>query len=713
MDGIDKLANQFIKILNVDTIRRNRRRMLKEKSIKRYLQEENPILYQGSSVTSYLQSKENQAVSVSNNLPIINFDKCEQILKNNSLIGQDEQLYSINYSLDAELLLNSDLDKANNLTARLNETSYISNTISTILVDSSGEVVNTTLCDNFLLSFPIANNIIDVTRQNAIKKELKYDIFNQEDEAFNDICTKFPSTNQTDFTISYRRKTFNTTSGCTNGCEYSTVDNNNYSTCSCTKVTKNAASKFANSLFSGIDTGNVKLFGCYNLIPKSEVKNYGWWTFGGFTVLAILLLIFSLFYISYERHLEEIKNNDLETGTLEEFLWKVQFKQYQKIFSHQNETENVKAEFIKKENLEIQLKRNASEFIDKDNVIFKVSNGMMGSSEMNKNSRKIHLSNVNDFMALQNKRGKNLSMESFKGILQSNNEEKINSIHNYDSEISKTAKQSDYNDVQSFDFGDFSDKNAHSGKIVEIITINEFDQRYNSYNKLMCNSETKIIKDSEKISKSIIDDLINNAVNISSEKEKEKCVETDRNIELKKIEDIRNNIMLGVINSEDETERGELHYLKSLLRTDADMNLLPIRIRLKLDEDNFFVYIFNDFIENQDFIGIFVGKSIFDPFYLRVMKLLFNLSIMFGLNAYFFTEDSIDSQTEAKIENGGDSVGFEYVLVNQIMNYMWPIIITNILLFATNIILRIPKEFKMSLFEKLKNSDMEVQLAGL
>lgn len=713
MDGIDKLANQFIKILNVDTIRRNRRRMLKEKSIKRYLQEENPILYQGSSVTSYLQSKENQAVSVSNNLPIINFDRCEQILKNNSLIGQDEQLYSINYSLDAELLLNSDLDKANNLTARLNETSYISNTISTILVDSSGEVVNTTLCDNFLLSFPIANNIIDVTRQNAIKKELKYDIFNQEDEAFNDICTKFPSANQTDFTISYRRKTFNTTSGCTNGCEYSTVDNNNYSTCSCTKVTKNAASKFANSLFSGIDTGNVKLFGCYNLIPKSEVKNYGWWTFGGFTVLAILLLIFSLFYISYERHLEEIKKNDLETGTLEEFLWKVQFKQYQKIFSNQNETENVKAEFIKKENLEIQLKRNASEFIDKDNVIFKVSNGMMGSSEMNKNSRKIHLSNVNDFMALQNKRGKNLSMESFKGILQLNTEEKNHSIHNYESEISKTAKQSDYNDVQSFDFGDFSDKNPHSGKIVEIITINEFDQRYNSYNKLMCNSETKNIKDSEKISKSIIDDLINNAVNISSEKENEKCVETDRNIELKKIEDIRNNIMLGVINSEDETERGELHYLKSLLRTDADLNLLPIRIRLKLDEDNFFVYIFNDFIQNQDFIGIFVGKSIFDPFYLRVLKLLFNLSIMFGLNAYFFTEDSIDSQTEAKIENGGDSVGFEYVLVNQIMNYMWPIIITNILLFATNIILRIPKEFKMSLFEKLKNSDMEVQLAGL
>jgi hypothetical protein len=281
------------------------------------------------------------------------------------------------------------------------------------------------------------------------------------------------------------------------------------------------------------------------------------------------------------------------------------------------------------------------------------------------------------------------------------------------SEISKTAKQSDYNDVQSFDFGDFSDKNPHSGKIVEIITINEFDQRYNSYNKLMCNSETKNIKDSEKISKSIIDDLINNAVNISSEKENEKCVETDRNIELKKIEDIRNNIMLGVINSEDETERGELHYLKSLLRTDADLNLLPIRIRLKLDEDNFFVYIFNDFIQNQDFIGIFVGKSIFDPFYLRVLKLLFNLSIMFGLNAYFFTEDSIDSQTEAKIENGGDSVGFEYVLVNQIMNYMWPIIITNILLFATNIILRIPKEFKMSLFEKLKNSDMEVQLAGL
>lgn len=86
---------------------------------------------------------------------------------------------------------------------------------------------------------------------------------------------------------------------------------------------------------------------------------------------------------------------------------------------------------------------------------------------------------------------------------------------------------------------------------------------------------------------------------------------------------------------------------------------------------------------------------------------------MFGLNAYFFTEDSINNQTEAKEANGGDSIGFEFVLINQIMNYMWPIIITNILLFSTHLILRIPKEFKMSLFEKLKNPDTTVQLAGM
>jgi hypothetical protein len=100
----------------------------------------------------------------------------------------------------------------------------------------------------------------------------------------------------------------------------------------------------------------------------------------------------------------------------------------------------------------------------------------------------------------------------------------------------------------------------------------------------------------------------------------------------------------GIINSDVNNIMAPQNITKITMR---DYEALTIAERLQYDNRSLSEYIQNNLVRTNLLISIFAKHSIIDPIHIRVTKLIFLLSLIFGINAFLFTDRYIDKRAES------------------------------------------------------------------
>ncbi len=171
--------------------------------------------------------------------------------------------------------------------------------------------MNLSLCNNSNIKvFYVINNStkIDISLANSMKKS-GVDIFNINDDFFNDICRPYSSISGNDIILEDRIKDiYQNYYLCEEGCNYNEIFLENMTiSCEC-KVKNNITTKVSDinlDVIRGISTSNYDIIKCYNLVfsLNGKINNYGFWIFTFLLLGHIPLLIFY-----FRRGIEPVKD---------------------------------------------------------------------------------------------------------------------------------------------------------------------------------------------------------------------------------------------------------------------------------------------------------------------------------------------------------------------------------------------------------------------
>ena len=197
-------------------------------------------------------------LAIANSLSIVNFTNCENILRKVYHIPDSESLlfYKIDY--------NSEID------SKVNNKTDGSNSISYNVFDKSGNQLNLTYCQNTTIKINVP--VSGIGNSSAVNTSMfsEYnnsgiDIYDKNNTFYNDICDVY-SSNGTDLTLNDRRSSIypNVSIQCSEGCEYTGIDENNYVNCNCTVVAKSETTvDVISDLLSVLTQSNFIVVGCY------------------------------------------------------------------------------------------------------------------------------------------------------------------------------------------------------------------------------------------------------------------------------------------------------------------------------------------------------------------------------------------------------------------------------------------------------------------
>ena len=193
-------------------------------------------------------------IARSKGLAIVDTGNCEQILKDNNILPQSENLYSLNTNIKNSIYNND------------NSTQYTLQSVYTSLVDSKGNSVNTSLCSDFTIKLPTGNQLQNQSDYEYFKNSTGVDIYNKSDPFFTDICRSY-SKNDSDIVLQSRHELYPKAIVCDAGCVYNGIDEHGYSLCKCTELPKKKMFNAGRDLiFKLLNLANYKLVRCINNI---------------------------------------------------------------------------------------------------------------------------------------------------------------------------------------------------------------------------------------------------------------------------------------------------------------------------------------------------------------------------------------------------------------------------------------------------------------
>lgn len=642
------------------------------------------ILYSGDTFSIQLTDNSESSLSEARTkkLTIVGYDQCEKILKQAGVIAENESLYAQNIQFSSSIMSNS-TSLSNSVTA--------SNGITTVIVDSKGKTVNTTLCNTFTYKMPINNNVIDTNSQAELEQEIGVDVFNSSESFFNDKCYSYGK-NGTDTTTTARRNKYNVSAGCSSGCKYNGTDEHGYLLCDCDETSEETYSSFKESVFNSILTSNIALFLCAgNVISTDVIYNAGFWAVTLFSSISLGVVIYHLITFSADKVLDIIISYDVCTITPD----KVGNLDSNNINTHRinkkqtNQYDGIKLKRLKSSDLLVAKYSNISKISQND----KNQNSTNTINSLNlTNNTDVYSQNIsNNINNSQN--SKNLS--SFNSP-----SSKINmvipfkvgkkSVINNDFDINKEilANKSDIEN-KYFKNNDINVLNNVSNYQLDQTILN--NSISNDDNIRVVNNLTKIVSlNREKNSAKT-----NSSSNIINKNESDHIIVKDI---------IDNNI--NIIEDDDVLKLPNAKTLK-------DLDELPIEIAVKIDKRSFWKFIWDDLKMSHPYLNLIFIKSIINPFIIRFLAIMFGISLECALNAMFFTDDYIDKQAEVKTTEGAEATGFIYTLINEFSKSLWPVVISNIFGFFTGLIIIVPKRYKLQLNTNLQQQNKDDKLASM
>ena len=292
-------SEEILEILNI----------LKNDLFNNFNNDDNRIILT-KNVVFQVSTLEQQKKTNNSKISSIEFGECESVLKNEYKLSRDDQLKIIKMDIK-----NDDLSKTN-----VQYELYRYN---------STDKLNLKKCENTNIILNIPNNLEpDIIKLYNRLEESGYNLFDYNDSFYNDVCSPYTTSNNTDILLNDRQKDIfiktENISLCQDNCRFNSFNlENSKAKCECNiqkesiKVNISTINfennfdnkKFVISFWNTIKNSNFLVLKCYKLAlnMKNFLKNYGIIIM---TILFILYIVFLMIFIFKER--KKI-NNDIQT----------------------------------------------------------------------------------------------------------------------------------------------------------------------------------------------------------------------------------------------------------------------------------------------------------------------------------------------------------------------------------------------------------------
>ena len=316
-------------------------------------------IIKGNNALFQIISSEAMNQNKNKNISIIDFSKCEELLKKTEKI-------------DYILILKVDIYLSNSTNIVLKYEVYNPYTLTKL---------DLSICNkakiNTLVPFSLTGKNVDLFSE---LNDLGYDLNNPNDTFYQDICCPFTTEDKTDILL-YDRKMnyYQNTTFCEEGCTYKQYD---YTVskvkCECTIKTefdsnidniKFYSNLVLNTFFKIENFSNIKVLKCFKLVfsKLGQNKNYGSCIFLFIIAVYIILMIF--FYLNFKREVLRIFNNIIEKKNKKPVSAPIKNKYNRKTKKHgscmisKNKiSELVSGKIVSTDNLKISKKHQKSKF---------------------------------------------------------------------------------------------------------------------------------------------------------------------------------------------------------------------------------------------------------------------------------------------------------------------------------------------------------------
>ena len=575
----------------------------------------------------------------------IDLGNCTEVLKEHYNITKEEKLIILNMEVKEEENKNNDNDCFN-----LGKNTHIE------VYDYSGRKLNLSICKEDITVMKYIGDLTELNIESAKSLSSQgIDVFNAEDDFFNDICHPFDNPNGTDIILKDRRNDiYQNASFCQNGCSYSGV---NYdlmaANCICDSSSflgneenntninikeddeKVSFKSLADSFISNLLSFNLDVIKCYNLVfdKKILLRNIGFYCLGSMCFMQFFFLFIFL-----------IKR----LNPLKKFM--LIFKNENMINNH-----NIKKNMKKEETKAIPPKKN-------NNVMF--SNLDDDKDKSNKNKIiKFKKENKNSNIFSNNVLNIDNS-SSRKGII-SENDYNIKYILNKglkNNNLSKTINiQTPMLNINNFvGVNNFNQNNKNKKANQKNIKNNKLHLRSNALNK-KDNYHKETILDAEN------NNNINNNNNIYNK--------NDNN----KINNIYNNINNVNNNSNNNTVDDSNFDMNKFALTDSDLLDLDFDEALIRDKRSYLRIYWGFLVDSQIILGTFCTNNYLNLFVIKLSFFICTFQISFFLNSLFYIDEYI---SDAYHNNG--VLDFFSGLPKSIYSFIATLITTNLLRMLSN-----------------------------
>ena len=224
----------------------------------------------------------------------IDFSECEKELRAYYNIPDSEQLSVIQMNI------------VNQNDNRLNDQ------VEYKIYNAQGDPLDLSICKdvNIPITYDIKNSSLLNLSMISNFKNMGVDIFNINDDFFNDICYPYSDSSNNDIVLTDRvSDIYQNLSLCDNGCEYDYFNMEKMQVvCNCEVKTeinvKEEDGNFVTSITSAFFNSNFGVIKCYNLVfsLKGKLKNIGFWIF-----LVVILLHIPIYIFYFKKSVDPIR----------------------------------------------------------------------------------------------------------------------------------------------------------------------------------------------------------------------------------------------------------------------------------------------------------------------------------------------------------------------------------------------------------------------
>ena len=445
-----------------------------------------------------------------------------------------------------------------------------------------------------------------------IKDEYGVDIFDKNGPFYNDICFTFDKEGY-DITLSKRKSMFPYSIKCSEGCNYGGIDIDNYSTCNCKiEYTVDIENSYVRDFVQGLIESNFMLVTCYEKAfdTRRLFNNIGFYFLTGLTVIAVAFLICIVIVLDKNY----IRKNLKEIIRMDALYYNVN------IYEKDNEN-NFKSNNINNYSDISSIKTNLNSNKYNSNITIKSDNNSIKEGD----NISINTLQITNSSPIKNNNKKDDKYRISPSTI--NKKSLTLVINNLNSTINKSSVVKNISKVQEVEEEDIQQDKSNNNN------SNNIDK-----NKFLKNSTSLKFFDNYTVKNDNYNKpgfkLGNNDASISTfNKPNHKY----SNITILKYTPYNVNNKLWY------TSYYNSNYFVYNDYTIKDYKEMIIQIELVTDNRSFCCYFKDCLLINHEIISVF-QKSLINPLYLRLLELIFNISLQTAFNAIFYSDELNNSK---------------------------------------------------------------------